>query len=477
MSTLVKATDRSNALLEQLLQADAHHRVLVRGTTIVSMDDGVGDLPRGDVLIEGSRIAAVSADLSESANDGQALVVDAEGTIAIPGLQDTHRHSWQTQMRRLLPDCELFEYVDLLHASLAPVYRPDDTYLGNRLAALTALQSGVTTVLDFSHNRRTAEHADAAVRAWQDAGIRATFVPVAPLFGEWDGAWREDLQRLRETTFASDDQRLRLRVGAYTASVPDLVVGDLAVTSETVELAQELGVGVTVDAVFGDDASAHLEQLAADGVLSSEMTFIHCTRLSAASWDAMATAGCKVALAVTSDAQLGTEDAVPPIQEALDRGITPGLSVDVECCLSSDMYTQMRTAVSVQRMLAHSRRHAGDTHAPAPISVRDALRYATTAGAEANGVADVAGSLAPGKQADLVLIRADDVDNLPLNNAVATVVLGTDASNVDTVLVAGEPRKWGGELVGCDLAALRREVIASRDWLLEQIGRPLDVCS
>jgi cytosine/adenosine deaminase-related metal-dependent hydrolase len=108
------------------------------------------------------------------------------------------------------------------------------------------------------------------------------------------------------------------------------------------------------------------------------------------------------------------------------------------------------------------------------IPVRDALRYATTAGATVNGVADVSGSLTPGKDADIVLIRGDDIDNLPLNNAVATVVLGTDAGNVDTVLVAGEPRKWDGRLIGVDVPRLRQEIEGSRDWLLEQVGHPLE---
>lgn len=470
------ARPRTPELLQRIQATEAaRRRILIRGAAVVTMDDEIEDLARGDILIEGSRIAAVAPDLSAAANDGQALVVDAEGMVAIPGLQDTHRHSWQTQLRRLVCDGALADYIGLVHAEMGPFFRPRDIYLGTRLAALTALHSGITSVLDFSHNRRTTEHGDAAITAWAESGVRATIVPVRPLFGDWDHRWEEDLRRLRTSEFASDDQLLRLRVGAYVRSVPDLVSGEIELTEQTAALAAELDVGVTVDAVFGGGASEHLEQLAADGVLTPSMTFIHCQSITDAAWDGLATAGCRVALAATSDAQLGCEEAVPPIQQALDRGITPGLSVDVECCLSSDLYTQMRFVLNVQRMLAHQRHHHGDAEAPAAIPVRDALRYATIAGARANGVDDVSGSLTPGKAADIVLIAADDVDNLPLNNAVATVVLGTDAGNVDTVLVAGEPQKWDRRLVGVDVAALRAEVQDSRDWLLEQVGRPLDV--
>jgi cytosine/adenosine deaminase-related metal-dependent hydrolase len=358
----------------------------------------------------------------------------------------------------------------VVHGQMAPIFRPQDTYLGTRLAALTALQSGITSVLDFSHNRRTVAHSDEAIRAWEETGVRATIVPVRPLFGDWDHRWEDDLRRLRAEAFSSDDQLLRLRVGAYARSVPELVTGEIELTADTATIADELGLGITVDAVFGAGASEHLQALAADGVLAPNMTFIHCQGIDDRAWDALASAGCRVALAATSDAQLGCEDSVPPIQQALDRGIAPGLSIDVECCLSSDMYTQMRFVLAVQRMLAHRRHNHGDTSAPAVLPVREALRFATIAGAEANGVADVSGSLTPGKAADVVLVRGDDVENLPLNDAVATVVLGTDAGNVDTVLVDGEPRKWGRQLVGVDVPALRREVEASRDRLLEEVG-------
>jgi cytosine/adenosine deaminase-related metal-dependent hydrolase len=460
------------------IQADDRpdRRILVRGAAIVSMDDAVGDLARGDLLIEGTKIAAVGPDLSAAGADGQALVLDADGMIAIPGLQDTHRHSWQTQLRRLFCDGALADYIGTVHGQMGPLFTPHDIEVGTRLAALTALRSGITSVLDFTHNRRTTEHGDAAVRAWEATGVRATIVPVRPLFGDWDHRWEEDLRRLRAGTFASDDQRLRLRVGAYTKSVPELVTGEIELTAATAALAGELGLGVTVDAVFGPGAGDHVLQLAADGVLSSDMTFIHCQSIGDAAWDALAQAGCRVALAATSDAQLGCVESVPPIQAALDRGITPGLSIDVECCLSSDIYTQMRFVLAVQRMFAHQRHHHGDADAPAVLPVREALRYATIAGAEANGVADVSGSLTPGKAADIVLVRADDVDNLPLNDAVATVVLGTDSGNVETVLVDGEPRKWDRRLVGVDVAALGRDVADSRDWLLEQVGRSVQPC-
>jgi cytosine/adenosine deaminase-related metal-dependent hydrolase len=475
VSVTVEAQGQSAELLDALARAGDGRRLLIRGGTIVSMDPAIGDLATGDLLIEGNHIEAVAPDLSEAAGDGQALVMDATGMIAIPGLQDTHRHSWQTQMRRLLPDANLGEYIELLHLRLGPAYRPEDMYIGNRLAAVAALDAGITCVLDLSHNRRTRAHADEAIRAWADSGIRTVFAPTRPIAGDWDGLWREDLVRLRESVFASDDQLMRLRVGVNARAVPDLVVGDLALSADTAALARGLGVGITADAVFGKFASDHLEELTAEGVLGPDVTFIHCTGISEAAWQGVAESGARVALAVTSDAQLGCEDGLPPIQRALDLGITPAMSIDVEPCLSTDMFTQMQVALNIQRLFSAQRHHHGDAHAPAPISVRDVLTFATSAGATANGVDDVSGTLTPGKQADVVLINAEAPNNIPLNNAIGTVVLGADSRNVEVVLVAGRPRKWAGALVDCDLAELTRQATESRDYLLRTVGYELDV--
>jgi cytosine/adenosine deaminase-related metal-dependent hydrolase len=456
-------------LRDRMIAADGRGRVLIKGAAIVSMDPTIGDLARGDILLEGDKIEAVGEDLSD-ADNGEALVLEAEGSVAIPGLQDAHRHSWQTQMRRALPDATLLEYVEMMHGGIGPSYRPEDMYLGNRLAALTALDQGITTVLDISHNRRTHEHLTEALRAWQDSGIRSVFVPTQPMLGDWDGQWREDMRRLREGELASDDGLVTLRLGCNAGVHPEIVVGDLKLSSDTAAFARQLEIGLSCDAVFGELAAQHMLELARDGgVLGPDVTLIHCQSIGAEAWRAIADAGCRVVLASTSDAQLRCEEGVPPIQDALDVGITPALSVDVECCLSSDLFTQMQVTLNVQRMHAAQREHRGEAEVPEPISVRQALECATIAGAAANGVDRVSGSLTPGKQADIVLIGAEDLNNMPLNDAVATVVLGADSSNVDKVFVAGRPRKWGSVL-GVDLGALRAEVTASRDFLLASLA-------
>ena len=445
---------------------DPHRRVLFTGGTVVSVDSNVGILPTGDVLIEGSRIVDVAADLrSHGAADG-AIVVDTTGSIVAPGLVDTHRHAWQAQMRRTIPDVDdLDGYLMSTLATVAPAYTPHDMYVGTKLAALTALDSGITTMLDFSHNSRTREHSDSAIRALVDVGIRGVHASMSPHFGDWDEQWPADLARLREQYFPTDDQLLTLRMGAL--ATPDISGPRLAYGPDLARVAKDLDIGVSLDVMFGAAASEAVLRWERHGLLTPRMTSIHSTALTQDAWRAMGAAGVTVALAPTSDAQIGLEDAVPAVDEALAVGIRPGLSIDVEVALASDLFTQMRTLLTIQRMRAVNAAYGTDKEITR-ITTRDVFEFATLHGAHTNGLGPVTGSLTPGKQADLMVVRAEDVNNMPLNDAIGTLVLGTDLRNVDSVFVAGRPLKWAGRLVGVDVDALRAEVHASRDAILSR---------
>ncbi|MFF9336212.1 amidohydrolase family protein [Streptomyces albogriseolus] len=451
----------SAAVLEQLRRHPAdERRILFTGATIVTMDPGLGVIDRGDLLVEGDTITAVGPDLSA----GDAVVVDATCTILSPGFVDTHRHAWEAQLRRIMPDVDdLGGYVMSTLAGYATVYRPEDMYTGTRLAALTAIDSGITTMLDFSHNSRTREHSDAAIEALRDTGIRGVHASMGPHFGEWDRQWPGDLTRVKHQYFSSDDQLLTLRLA--TLATDEIAGPALAYGPELARLAEDLGIGVSVDAVFGTSSSEAVLRWAKDGILNPDVTLIHSTGLTPEAWKAMGETGTTVALAPTSDAQIGLETAIPAVDEALSVGIRPGLSIDVEVALAGDMFTQMRALHAIQRMRAVNAAYGTDQQ-PQRITTHDVLDFATLQGAHTNGLAGVTGSLTPGKKADLLVIQAEDLNNMPLNNPVGTVVLGSDARNISAVLINGEPRKWNGHVLDVDLSALRAEVNASRAYVL-----------
>ena len=446
------------------LEAQPSPRVLFRGATIVTMDPDYPDLAKGDLLVEGDRISRIAPDLAEEARAGT-VVVDAVGTVLAPGLVDAHRHCWANSLRRLIPDVDLAGYMATTHSVMASSYRPQDMYAGDLATMLGALDSGVTCVLDFSHNSRSSAHSDAVFEAYRDSGIRAVHASAAPEAGDWDEQWPADLSRLKEVYCSSPTSLNSLRLAVVSRLVKPL--------EDLMADARSLGVGITLDAVLGPQGSEFVVDFGRRGLLGPDVTLIHCTDLIDEAWRHIADSDTRVTLAPTSDAQLGILDGQFPIQKCLDFGIRPSLSVDVEMSLASDMFSQMRCVLTTQRSDAAVRRYAGDAEFPL-IETRDVLEFATVQGARAIGLEGQIGSLTPGKQADLIMIQAQDINNLPLNNAIGTIVLGTDAKNINAVFVAGVARKWNGRLVGQDVNKVRRLAQETRDHIASKVGLNVD---
>jgi 5-methylthioadenosine/S-adenosylhomocysteine deaminase len=450
-----------SALRDRLLQPGTGRQILLRGATVVTMDPKLTDLAAGDVLIKGTTIAAIGPDLRAVAAP-DAVTVDLKGMILMPGLVDGHRHCWQNQLRHLICDADIDEYIAMTHGSTALHYRPEDMYIGDLVTLLGAIDSGVTCVLDFSHNSRSREHSDAVFQAYQDSGARAVHVSAPPNAGRWQEQFPADVPRLRDSYCRGTDPLTTVRMGIDLRRVRPV--------TELMSYARDNGFAITFDGVMGPPSSDEVGEIGRAGALGPDVTLVHCTDMSAEAWHHIAASGARVTLAPTSDEQLGLADGIPPVQQALDCGVRPSLSVDVEISLSSDMFTQMRCILATQRMHATQRRYRGDSGAPAFITNRDALDFATAQGAADVGLGDQIGTLTPGKQADIVAIRAEEINNLPLNNAIGTIVQGTDTRNVDTVFIGGKLRKWRGELIGADISRVRRLAYESRDYLAARTG-------
>jgi hypothetical protein len=246
---------------------DLRQRLLLRGGTIISLDPQVGNLATGDVLIEGKTIAAIGPNLSASG----ARVIDAANMILIPGFVDCHRHSWEGQLRRINPNARtLAEYSNATHLSFATHYRPQDHYAGNLLTALGCIDSGITCLLDNSHNSRSAVHSDAAVEALIDSGIRAVHASGAPQAGNWDRQWPQDLTRLKDKYFRSDDQLVTLRMFS-------------PVNRENWAVARDLGLRITTE-FQGPNAAMLLDQVWQDRLVRGDNCFNHCGALPDRTW-------------------------------------------------------------------------------------------------------------------------------------------------------------------------------------------------
>ena len=437
-------------------------RTLIRGATVLSMDGDIGNLARGDILIEGTTITAIGENLEA----GDSVVIEASGMIAMPGMVDTHRHSWEGQLRRINPNAATLEdYCNATHFSFAKYYRPADMYIGNLLSALGCIDAGITTLVDNSHNSRTGEHSDAAVEALLDAGIRAVHASGAPVAGEWDKAhWPGNLERLQEKYIKKGDNPL-LSLAVMAQLEPELWAE-----------ARRLGLPIITE-FFGGDMAAELEGLHREGLLRSDNIFNHCTALPDAGWKILREAGVRVNVCPRSDAHYGIEDGMFAMQSAQRHGISPGLSIDNETSYSGDMFMEMRVAFYLQRVMGmHHQRCCGAEHHPVvTLPAHDLLKAATVDGAACAGLLDKVGSLVPGKQADLILINAQDINLYPSGNAFGTVVHAAERSNVDTVMIGGRIVKRGGKVLGVDGESLRAAIDESREHLFAAAGYQPDI--
>ena len=443
------------------LTPDPNSRILLKGGTIISMDPAVGDFVQGDIFIQGKKITAVGRDVKVSGPAPR--VIDASNSILIPGFIDCHRHSWEGVLRRIIPNGDIAKYTATTHQGFAPYYRPRDMYIGNLITALGCIDAGITCVIDNSHNSRSAAHSDAAVQALFDSGIRAVHASGPPQREPWDHQWPQDLERLQKRFFSSDDQLVTLRMFS-------------GLDRENYRLARKLGLRITTE-FQGAASAATLEQSWDEKLLGPDVTYNHCGGLTDRAWQRIRESGGTVDVCPRSDPQYALGDGIPAFQKALDHGIRPGLSVDNEVSYGTDMFTEMRVVFNIQRAFATNRRVNGDTNPPALVNVREVLECATVNGAACAGLTAKCGTLTPGKEADIVMIRTDDINLYPSNNALGTVVAAADIKNIDTVIIGGVIRKSGGKMIGVTWPKLRAQIDESRNYLFQKAGYHLDIFS
>jgi cytosine/adenosine deaminase-related metal-dependent hydrolase/ribose/xylose/arabinose/galactoside ABC-type transport system permease subunit len=430
-------------------------RVIIENGIVLSLDRAVGDFQQANVVIEGDKIVGVGPGLN-----GSGEKIDATGMIVMPGFVDSHRHIWEGVLRNIGTDVPLegrTSYISFVLHKLAPAFRPEDAYVGNLVSALGAIDAGITTLLDWSHIQASPAHTDAVVKALEDSGMRAVFAYGFPWWGKWEERQPSWFVRAATEYFSTTDQKLTL---ALAAPGPEFV--DFEISRDHWKLAREAGARISTHVgvgTYGQDAK--VQEMGEAGLLGPDTTYIHCTTLNDTEIQMIVDTGGTVSLASPVEMMMG--HGMPPIQKFLDRGLRPSLSIDVETNVPGDMFNQMRSVLGLQRALAAS-------NDKEPVSPREVLEYATIEGAKANGLDSKVGTLTPGKQADLIMLRTDRVNVTPLNDPATAVVAGMDTSNVDTVLIGGRVMKRKGELLHVDWPAVRRMVLESRDYVIEKSG-------
>src|ERR1700729_903377 len=363
------------------------HRTLFKGGVLATMDRNIPNLGTGDVLVEGERITAVGADIHA---DG-AEVIDAGNAIVMPGLIDAHHHMWLGVMRRMMPDVDdLFAYIDVVAEKLGAHYRPLDMYLSTQLTALASLDAGVTTIIDACHSSRSPAHTDAALEALDHTGIRALHMVGAAMDKNASTAHLPaDLKRLADHWNHGDGL---VRVGLF---------GQLKLDWWRVARALDMRI---LTEFIGDLAKLGPE-FAEPGVLGPHNIFNHCTRVPQETWKLFADAGVNITVNPRSDALFGFDDESFAYHQPIDHGLTPALRIDLDTAFGSDLFGEMHALFAQQRSAMRYRCLRGEANVPAPITVEAVLEAATVNGARAADLEGAIGSLTPGKQADIIMVR------------------------------------------------------------------------
>ncbi|MBR2819299.1 MAG: amidohydrolase family protein [Reyranella sp.] len=435
-------------------------RVLLKGGQVVTVDARDTLHPAADILVEQGRIAAIAPTIAAPAD---AEVIDLSGHIVLPGFIDTHRHSWQTGIRGVAADWSLLDYVRGIRMGYARAYRPEDVYISILVGLLEALDSGITTLCDFCHIMNSPAHADAALAAVREAGLRTRLH-----YGFYDVP-------LPQPAFADHAARLAdaERIVRTFGAIPGLSELGVALTEAKLvspaETAAEIGFarrhGLPITAHMGTLSTPDaVARLGADGLLGPDILHVHCNFSSDEELKMIRDSGG--AVSCTPETELQMAMGFPVIGRLMALGMAPSLGIDIVSDYSGDMFSQMRIGLQVERALRNEPSlRAGKMPASISPGVREGLRFATVNGAAAMNRGVEIGSLEVAKQADIVALRQDGLHFLPPAPAVPAIVLQARASDVAFVMVGGAVRKRDSRLLGHDMARLRAAMLATQTHL------------
>lgn len=416
-------------------------RTLVRCGWLISMDDRIGDVRNVDLVIADDRIEAIGPNLAIPVDS----VIDGSGMIVMPGLVNMHLHTFQAGFRGVGSEWQSGDYFRIFYGDIATRFGPEDNYLGTLFGALSQLDGGVTTLLDYSHNLRTLEQAERSVDALIESGIRALFVhgdglrePAKP--GALPSRRLHPVERvkaLQASRFAHEG-RVKLALG-----IAGPHWADWEASLHNVRLARELGL-LASSHVTKSSANAIVpdgyERLLSMGLLGPDHNLVHCNHLSADEIGRLLDAGCSITC--TNMNELHDYPNMTAMMRVTAHGAVPSIGIDVEAMISGSLWREMQTALLFVRNGRNQQR------AGLPVTrSREALRWVTTAGAKALMMERDIGVLKPGMKADLIMLKADELNLFPVHDPVFSVVGQAHPGNVDTVIVDGIVRKRDGRLL------------------------------
>lgn len=457
-SSTAQPTARVSAAERKAGKLPTRGEFVVRKAYLVTLDANLGDIPIGDVHVRNGMLIGVGPNLAAP----DAEEIDGRNRIALPGFVDTHFHLWGSFARGVVADGD-FDYFPVM-SRLGPVMTPDDAYNSARLGIAEAINSGLTTIHDWSHNIIDGAYADADLRALRDCGIRARFS-----YGYSRNLQRtpkvtadfNDIARVKREWFGSSND------GLLTMGFASRGAGDTPPETykKEWEFARSLGLPITQHAgrSLGEIKKfRRIEILFKDKLLGPDVQLIHTYNASPEERGMIAETKTHVSIAPFTASRLAS--GLPYLGDLLKRGVQCSLSVDTTTVGgNADMFGIMRLMLQLNHLRAMN---------VMEVQPRRILELATIDGAKDLGIADKVGSLTPGKRADLILVRTNDLNVAPFVNPALLLVQQAQPYNVDTVIIDGRIVKHKGELLSIDVEEVMRKAADSFHAARKRAGGP-----
>lgn len=442
-------------------------RTIIRNAIVLSMDPTIGELLDGDVLIDGAKIAAVG----HNPGPVDATEIDGHNCIVMPGFVDTHRHTWQCLMRNAAADWSLAQCFGGVRGVMGGLYTADDMYVANYIGALEALDAGITTMVDWSHNTNSPQHADAAIKGLMDSGIRGVFA-----YGNSNAEWFaisnaptnfDDVARVRKQYFNGGSGLVTM---AFAARGPQLATMEQTIRDFKMARALDLPIKLRAgDGLWG--VNNPIDHLNAEGLLGPRTTYVLCCTLADHAFKLITDTGGSASLAAEVELNMGHGN--PATLSFLQYGLRPSVSIDVCTSVGSDMFTQIRSLMAASRGVVNAEALRENRLLDlVPLPVKDMLDFATLHGAKTANRDHGTGSLTPGKDADMIMLDTKPLNMFPRDNPIGVVVGDAHVGNIDSVWVRGRAVKRHGKLVDVDIKALRCRKEATVDGLFGRAGMP-----
>lgn len=423
----------------------ARGEFVIRGAHVLTMDPAIADLPAGDVHVRNGSIVAVGPRVEAAG----AQVIQGNGMICMPGFIDTHWHLWTSLFRPYVrADVGALGYFPVSNR-LGQLMAPEDSYRAVALGTAEALSAGVTTVHNWAHNVRSADHADGELAAMRDAGIRGRFA-YGPAQGMPDDQTMDfdGMARVKRDWMPNDGL---LTMGICSRNVGAMSIGGATRGVLTMDMvkkdwggARALGLPITLH-TSGPSPIKALEEA---GLLGPDVQLVHPLLTTPEEREILKRRGVSYSTAPVGESGRAAALGVIQLGELLESGVKVSLSTDHTTNYNCDPFVGMRMLFQL---------HNHRIGAKYPLTMKRMVQLATLDGAVDLGIADRTGSLTRGKRADIILVRTTDINMTPVGDPYEALVSLGQPANVDTVIVDGRVIRQGNKFTALDHARIVRD--------------------